>query len=282
MLSLFITSLLLIPAPQDQDKGKLEQFEEPFKDRKKKTSKQPSSTPGQEVPVGPTHLSYDDEDDEPDWCEELIGDVLVAVITYPFIDHGLRFAAYPYEGHADPKDHRAEPGYFLGSSVSNKWISFEARTYALRVDHNLWAWGAAGDLRVGTNLGLRADFSQYREDIGGRTESLELQEYEVNLSLGEGSRRVNVSLGLGAGVLRGSEAHVGMSLQAAVEWYPVQPVSFRGHASVIGFSNATLNDLSAEVRIHWNRLALSLGIRSLINSRGDDLTGPMFGLEIWF
>ena len=53
-------------------------------------------------------------------------------------------------------------------------------------------------------------------------------------------------------------------------------------ATWIFFAEAGLGDLEAELRVHVNRIAIGAGVRSLVNTEGDDLTGPMVSLTFWF
>ena len=71
-------------------------------------------------------------------------------------------------------------------------------------------------------------------------------------------------------------------MESGLEWFPVYPLSIRLSGGFAPFEYASVTDLQAEVRVHVHRFSLSAGVRSLINSEGDDLTGLMVGIGVWF
>ena len=198
-----------------------------------------------------------------------------------WIGANLRFATFPYEeSHDDELPPRRN--YFLGSVESDRRVAGDLRSSYMRVDDDLSSWGLAGQVRFSQGLDLDFDIAYFVEQLEGRRDRLTLQDYCLNWGPAFPLDDFHVSVGAGLAVLRGEESHAGISFQAAAEWYPVEPVSLRALVGWMGFEEASLTDLQFEARIHIGRFALTAGVRSLINSEGDDLTGPMVGLGIWF
>lgn len=196
-------------------------------------------------------------------------------LFYPCLDHGLRFDDFPYA-------REKRRFFFLSDDSSSREWSLDLQPYALRLEHDVLAFGLTGKARYSSGGDFRFDLVQFQERVGGGTDRLTLQTYEVNYGPGPGRRDHQWTLGWGVAVLEGQETHAGVSLQGAIDWFPLPPLSLRVHAAALVFSGSTILDVQAEVGFHWNRFALGLGFRTLVNSQGDDLTGPMASLTVWF
>jgi hypothetical protein len=274
---LFLLALLLgCPAAEAQDKkGKLDDFEEPYREKKeKKERKQEKSDDSR---------SSDDDDDDDDgifesmlasMMEPVFDEVIVPVVGYPFIDHEMRFDDYPY----------ATEGllFYPGVDRSDKMFAAEINPYYLRIEHDLWAYGVEADVFLYSGADFRFDIVQYVEDLDGDTDRLTVQQYQVNYGLGGEPRNFQITVGWGVGVMKGRSLHTAFSMQAAFHLFAPEPLSFRASVALMSFTGRTMTDVEAEVRLHYNRFCLTLGLRSLINSRGDDLTGPSAGFMVWF
>jgi len=254
-----------------QGKGRLREFEEPLRtgrdsdtsDSRREQDQDPHRGHRAHEPYF-QHQEWPSSRDEAD-CED--------ILLYPCVDHGLRFDDYPYARHRR---------FFLTQDSSGRDWSLDLRPYAIRLEHDLLAFGLTGTARYASGGDFRLDFVEYREDVGGRTDRLTLQTYEVNYGPGLGPRSYHWTFGWGVAVLEGEETHAGLSIQGAADWFPAPPISLRAHAAWLIFSRSTMADLQAEARLHWNRFALGLGFRSLVNSVGDSLTGPFVSLTVWF
>ena len=248
---------------QGRKGGSLGEFEAPFRDDSDRSSSDQDD-------------SDDDDDYERDYSSSESGGGSLFVGS-------LRFDTYPYAREIRFLDLiRHSPNYFLTRSNSERYFAADFRSYYMRVEHDLDAYGVAGRGRSGAGVDVRFDVSQYRERIGGRTDRLTFHEYVVDLVPWPGPRNASWSFGAGAAVLEGEETHSGFLLQTGFEWFPAYPLSFRLSGGLATFETASITDLQVEARVHLHRFALSAGVRSLINSEGDDLTGVMLGIGIWF
>ena len=260
----FLLSVVLAAAPVQDEGGKLKKIE---KNLKKEKKKKPAVTSER------SH-SHSPEDDLAEWfLYLLIHDVGVECFAYPFMDHNLRFDEYPYANGSD--------SYFLAGE--GQPLALETRTSYSRVDHDLYAMSLGGTLFLGSGADFTYQITQYVEELQNTTDRLTLQQIEFNYGPGaSASRNFHWSIGWGIATLEGADQDTGLSLQATVRVFLHQPLSLRFHASAMAIDSATLNDLQAEIRYHVDQFAVSLGMRTLINSQGDELTGPTVGVDFWF
>jgi hypothetical protein len=267
--------MLAIVQPQDPDAEKLKKFEQSYvrKDPRKK----------QEEPKkydDPLHKRDDDEDDYNlvDAIAESFFAVVFEVIAYPFqyalSDRGLRFDDYPYA-------HGRK--YFLGSNDAEKDVAFEADLTTGRVEHDLWSVGLGGIMRWPSGCDFRFDITQYWENVDTGTDRLTLQQYGLDFGILGRRRSSQMTLGIGMGILQGEDvADVAPLVEAEFMHFPKGPLSLRCRAAIMGFNEGTLTDLRLELGVHLGRFALTAGVRSLINSDGDELTGPTLGCAVFF
>lgn len=283
--------------PMMQSRGRLRGFEEPFRGGGGSSGGGSSSQDSGGSRRDRSSDDYDDSSSSSSYQDDYWGSRSTSrgggggtsfgdagplwLLFYPFLDHRLRYEDYPYAW--DPLEDEGRLGvYYLSDTMSTKEWSLELRPYSLRIDKDLFALGLSGTARNGSGGNFRFDVAQYREDIGDRTDRLMLHKYEYNFGPGRGPRNFHWTFGFGLGILDGVETHPGFEIQAAGEWYPFEPLSVRAGAAWIFFEEAGLGDFEAEARIHINRFAFGVGVRSIVNSDGDDLTGPMVSLAVWF
>lgn len=263
-----LAAFLSLPAFQNDDKDRLKRFEEPYKDKK---DKQDPPKKDSDVDVRASfEADFDDEDEG--ICEFLFE----WTIGYPFHDTGMRYDAFPYA--------RQGTDYFLRRFEETKALAFESRFQVGRVEHDLLSYGGSGELRLPTGSSISFDVVRYLESQTGRDDRLTLQEYAINFGLAGPRRPFQVTLGLlGVGYLQGDGfGKASFLLQVDGDWFVTAPFRIHARAGQMWFSGERMNDLRLEAGIHVHRLAFLIGVRSLINSRGDDLTGPTIGLELWF
>lgn len=284
-MSIVLAALALLLAspvpPQDpgKDEGKLKKFGKPYKE----DAKDQGDGRGRKNDGPGMHFRSDDDDDEDSGDDELL-DVALQLALYPVFDHDLRFQDYPYSrGRCYFRKHQHFE--YLEETEEKMW-SADLRLQAGYVDHDTSFYGASGSFRWASGGDFRFDVTQYRERFSGADDRLTLQEYELNYGLGPvggNSRSVQATLGWGVGVLDLQDfTDAGLSLQSNVLWFPGFNTSLRAHAGFIAFSSATLADLQLEAGYHVGRFAFTLGVRSLLNNHGEDLTGPMVGAAIFF
>lgn len=255
---------LLCSAVQDSDKDRLKKFGEPYQEKKKDEPEPPKEKDRVGVDV-----SFDDDDSG--LCEALF----LAVFSYPFRDTGMRYDDFPYAQRGE--------NYFTRPAGSTKPVAVSARFQAGRVEHDLMSYGASGELRLPTGSSLSVDVTRWHKSIPGRDDRLTLQEYAFNVGFSGSRRAWNATLGLGAAVLQGDGfGEVNVLLQADGEWFVSDPFRIHARVGYMPFRAASITDLRLELGIHVHRVAFLVGVRSVINSRGTDLTGPTLGVEIWF
>ena len=260
----FLLSVVLAAAPPQDEGGKLKKFEKTLKKEKKKKPAVTSERP---------HSHSPDEELAEWFLYLLLQDAAGEFFAYPFLDHNLRFDDYPYAGGTDE--------YFLAGQGQS--LALETRSSYSRIDHDLYAIGLGGTLFLGSGADFTYQITQYVEELQNTTDRLTLQQIEFNYGPGaSASRNFHWSIGWGIATLESAGQNTGLSLQATVRVFLHQPLSLRFHASAMAIDSATLNDLQAEIRYHVDQFAVSLGMRTLINSQGDELTGPTVGVDFWF
>ena len=273
---------LTFPVGETSAQSKLGKFEKPFRKKDSSNGRKKSSSSPEYHDHGerhPTHF-YDHAHSQyssgpaPAYYGPRGGGL-------SWIGSNLRFAAFPYEESHDD-DLLPRSNYFLKPVESNRRVAGDLRSSYLRVDDEISSWGMAGQVRFSQGVDLDFDIAYFIERMEGSRDRLTLQDYCLNWGPAFPMDDFHVSVGAGLAMLRGEESHAGISFQAVAEWYPVEPVSLRALVGWMGFEEGSLTDLQLEARIHIGQFALTAGVRSLINSEGDDLTGPMVGLGIWF
>jgi hypothetical protein len=193
---------------------------------------------------------------------------------YPFYDHGRRFERYPFA--------QEEP-YFSDGDHSEKTMAVHFASTAGWIERGLWSVGAEAVLSWSSGCDVRFDVLQFMEEVEGGTDRLTLTQAQLNFAVTPDLSPLNFTIGFGVGSLEGEiVSETGVTLQANLEWHILQPVSLRLYGGIIGFEDASVTDLRAELGIHFHRFAVTAGVRSLISSGGEDLTGPTLGLAIFF
>jgi hypothetical protein len=263
-----LAAVFSLPALQNDDKDRLKRFEEPYKDKRQDSPKKD--------PVDVTASAGWDDDDDGD--EGLCEFLFEWTIGYPFHDTGMRYDDFPYA-------HEDRP-YFMKRKMrpTDKFLAFESRVQIGRIEHDLLSYGGSGELRLPTGSSVSFDVVRYLESQTGRDDRLTLQEYAINFGIAGPERPFQITLGLlGIGYLQGSDfGKASFLLQVDADWFVAPPFRIRARAGQMWFSGKGLTDLRLEGAVHVHRVAFLLGVRSLINADGEDLTGPTLGLEIWF
>ena len=195
-------------------------------------------------------------------------------LTHPFRDHGRRFDLYPYAG---------DGPYFLTSRLSTKtYAGMMEQTFG-RITHDLLSFGTEVMMSWSAGCDARIDSLNFEEIVDGR--SVRTQVHHVHLDIGTFAdpSPVDYTLGFGIGALDSEDSNdVGPSLRAAIRAFPVRPFSFRLDAVASWFPDETIADLRAEIGFHVHRFALTLGVRGLVRSEGDDWIGPGLGVALYF
>lgn len=261
-----LAAVFSLPALQNDDKDRLKRFEEPYKDKDKRQDS-PKDVPG----------DWDDDDDD-DGDAGLCAFLFEWTVGYPFHDFGMRYDDFPYA-------HEDRP-YFLSRKmkITRKKLAFESRVQVGRVEHDLLSYGGSGELRLPTGSTISFDVVRYLESQAGRDDRLTLQEYAINFGIAGSARQFQITAGLiGIGYLQGSDfGKASFLLQLDLDWFVAPPFRIRARAGQMWFSGKGLTDLRLEGAVHVHRVSFLIGVRSLINADGEDLTGPTLGLEIWF
>jgi hypothetical protein len=270
LLLVFLCALL----PQDSDKDKLKKVE---KETIKKTERQEEpSRPSEEKRKTRSYDDDDDDDDDGSFLDavfESIATVVVEVILLPFrygfSDQGLRFDEHPYAG--------GSRKYFMHEVDSMKGMAAEFDLRVGRIEHDLWSVGVDGTFRLASGCDLNFDITQYQEDTETGTDRLTLHQYAFNFGARGEPPRTHQAL------FRGEEStDAGPLFQVDFIHFPARPFSLKYHVGLMLFSGATLTDLSFELGVHIDRFAVTFGVKSLLSSEGEDLTGPTLGFALFF
>lgn len=193
---------------------------------------------------------------------------------YPFYDHGRRFERFPFA---------QEGPYFSDDGHSDKTVAFHMASTAGWIEPGLWSVGAEGVLSWSSGCDVRFDVLHFMEQVTGGVDQLTLTQAQLNFAVTPDLSPVNLTIGFGVGSLEGEiVSETGATLQANLEWHVREPVSLRLYGGIIGFEDASITDLRAELGIHHRRFAVTAGIRSIISSGGENLTGPTLGFTVYF
>lgn len=268
MIAIAALALAALSPLQNDDKDRLKKFEEPFKDKKDKPPDQPKQDSNRNP--GNAHPGGDDDGDD-----GFLTLCFSWTFGYPFHDTGMRYEPYPYWSH--------RPDYFTREAETGKQVALTARVQVGRVEHDLMCYGGSGEIRLPTGSSFSIDVIRYHESMPGRDDRLTLQEYAFNFGIAGMPRPFQVTLGLGVAYLQGDGfGDPGFLLQADGDWFVAEPFRIHARIGYMPFQDAGIGDFRLELGLHVNRVAFLVGVRSLINSRGDDLTGPTLGVEVWF
>jgi hypothetical protein len=272
-----LLALLCALVPQDSDKDKLKQVE---KETVKKTKRQEEPRPTEETKR--SRSFDDDDDDDEDFLDvvfEAVATLVVEVILLPFryglSDQGLRYDDYPYAS--------GSRKYFMHEADSMKGMGAEFDVRVGRIEDDLWSIGVDGTFRLASGCDINFDITRYEERTDDGDDRLTLHQYAFNFGArGEPPRTHQASFGVGLAIFQGEESDdAGPLFQVDFIHFPGRPFSLKYHVGVMLFSGATLTDLSLDVGVHFDRFAVTAGVRSLLSSDGEDLTGPTLGVALF-
>ena len=74
----------------------------------------------------------------------------------------------------------------------------------------------------------------------------------------------------------------GLSFKSSVDYFPGQPWGVHFYGTYAWLEHKPIAKLNLDFGYHDNIVELYLGYHNLINSRGDNLSGPALGLAFWF
>jgi hypothetical protein len=195
-------------------------------------------------------------------------------LTHPFRDNGRRFDRYPYAG---------EGPYFLTHRTSDKMYAGLIHQGMGRISHDLLSFGTETMVSWSAGCDARIDSLMFVEEVSRRFEHSQVHHVHLDIGTFAELSPVDYTFGFGIGALDTKDTNgFGPSLRAAVRGFPMRPFSFRMDAVVTWFRDETIADLRAEIGLHVGRAAMTLGVRSLLRSEGDDWTGPALGFAIYF
>jgi len=269
-----IAALLVLAAVVPQDTDRLKKFEKSVASDKsdRKGSGDDRKRDRQDEPSCPDTGSTWKSSCERTWSES--DHSPVEFFFYPFYDHGRRFEPYPFA---------QEGPYFSDDGHSDKTVAFHLASTAGWIEPGLWSVGAEGVLSWSSGCDVRFDVLHFMETVEGGVDQLTLTQAQLNFAVTPDLSPVNLTIGFGVGSLEGElVSETGATLQANFEWHVREPVSLRLYGGIIGFEGASITDLRAELGIHRRRFAVTAGVRSIISSEGENLTGPTLGFTIYF
>lgn len=201
-------------------------------------------------------------------------EALIRFLTHPFVDNGRRFDAYPYA---------SDGPYYTRVRFSDKTYAGLINSTFGRVEHDLWSVGLEAMLAWSSGCDVRIDGIVFEEDLERGTAETRLHHVHLDIGGYEGPRTIDYSVGFGFGVLEDEEStEFGPSLRAGFLWFPGRPVSIRLSGTCSFFDGDAVGDLRFELGLHLGPIAWVAGVRSVLKSGGEDLTGPTLGIAAFF
>lgn len=186
----------------------------------------------------------------------------------------IRYLKYPY--------YHDDPVYLKDVDSLGKTLAGTFQCYYLRIDHNLWGYHLSEEIKFPTGVSLEFAYTKYIEDIPhqGKDDRMGWLKWYFNCQMAENTNWI-LKVGLGGSHL--SSAVGGLALQGVIEVFPGKPWGIHGSAGyALLEGGADLIDLELKFGLFRRRTEFTLGYRSLINSQGNDLSGPFLGWSWWF
>jgi hypothetical protein len=258
-----------------EEKGKLGDFSEPYKenaDKKNKSSKSATSYDNND---------YDDDDGGGFWDEfwaDLFSDVFSALILGDF---GYRYSSCPYNQPQQPL-----PGIYVSTNndTLGDMTAFQFRTYYNKVDTDIQGYGLYGKLLFPSSWTWDMENNHYSENVNNQTDSMDYFTTHFNTIGLTPDTNFVTEIGLGMAFLTDvtDEVHSSGSFQIRADYFPAEPWSIRASASFASPSDVKTTNFDTTVGWHTGSLEIFGGYHSLINNKSINLNGPTFGLALWF
>jgi len=291
------------PAPKTKEKGKLKEFSEPYKE-KSKSDKQKPDTSGnkhrgdekddseydpkphqkehprkQEVKNKTVYVSYSQyEYDDSDYNDD---ETWYSFWSDLFMDNGFRYSSCPYNPSQQPL-----PGIYISQHEESNGnpMALQFRTYYQNIDNNLKSYGLSGKLLFASSLTWDMDNNHYMEKVNGHTDTMDYFTTHFNIAGLAPDTNFVPEIGIGMAFLTdiANEVHNSISFQTRMDYFPVEPWSFRIGASFAAPSDIRTTNFDTTIGWHNGSLEIFGGYHSLINNKSRNLNGPTFGLALWF
>ena len=292
------------PPPQTKEKGRLNEFSEPYKEKSKPDKQKPaagSNKPHHDVEkddseysprphreehphrqedknktvyVSYSQYEYDDSDYDDD-------ETWFSLWTDFFIDNGFRYSSYPYNPSQQPL-----PGIYISQHEEFKGnpMAFQFRTYYHSIDKNLKSYGLYSKFLFASSLTWDMDNNHYMEKVNGHLDTMDYFTTHFNIAGLAPDTNFVPEIGVGMAFLTdvANEVHNSISFQTRMDYFPVEPWSFRIGASFASPSDVRTTNFDTTVGWHTGSLEIFGGYHSLVNNKTRNLNGPTFGLALWF
>ncbi|MBI4713025.1 MAG: hypothetical protein HY762_06980 [Planctomycetes bacterium] len=275
-------------------KGKLDSFSDPYKDKTVKYG-DPAISGGISTDKSYRSTSYsnsyDDDDDDSFWGE-FFGEVFSDMAGWVFFgDHGFRYSSYPYNSSREPTE-----GVYIsidegaGFNRGNP-VALQFKTDYQRVAYNITSYGIRGKLSTQSSLTWDMSNQVYLEEInlpGGTSQFDSINYFDTHIGTCAFTADTNtvVDFGIGFASFRDTldDYHTGTSVKLGIDYFPGKPWSLQIGTTYAAPGDQSMVKLNADIGYHPASAGLEwfFGYHNLINSRGDNLDGPVFGLALWF
>lgn len=259
-----------------EEKGKLSDFSEPYKENADKKSKPPRSD----------KLCYDDNndldnDDSDDFWEEFWADLFSDIFNaFIFGDFGYRYSSYPYNPPQQP-----QPGIYVSTDNElDNMTAFQFRTYYNKVNSNIKSYGLYSKLLLPSSWTWDMENNHYLEKVNNNMVSMNYFTTHFNTIGLTPDTNFVAEIGLGLAFLTdvADNVHSSGSFQIRTDYFPSEPWSIRVAASFASPSDVRITNIDTTAGWHNGSLEIFGGYHSLINNKGKNLDGPTFGLALWF
>lgn len=254
-------------------KGRLDSFSEPYRKNK------PARTSNKSHDERQVYYASDDDDDE--FWGEFFSDIFVHVL---FGDAGFRYSGHPYNSAREPSE-----GIYLsvddGNDVNRgNLVSFQFKSDYQRVAHNIRAYEFYGKLSIPSSLTIDMSNHRYTEEINNQTDSMNYFDMHFGTCAFTAESAMVADFGLGFATLRDTSGgyHGSSSVKLGFDFFPGKPLSIHVGGTYAAPANERLIRLYTDMGWHSGALEWFMGYHNLMNSTGDNLDGPVFGIALWF
>lgn len=251
--------------------GRLKKFTQPYSDSA--GSSRPEPDHGDDYHehhyYNNDRSDYDDDDGGGFWLGDL------------FADRGYRYSSYPYN---DPGQEGIYLSYYPLASLYYENMAIQFRYYYQPIENNLQANGFYGKLLLGAGSTIDTFYSRYSEKLDGRTDTVDYFSLHWNLASLTPDTNTMIEIGAGGGYLTDVDGvtHGSFSVQAKCDYFPAKPLGIHLTFGYSAPAGQALYNINTALGWHIKSLELFLGYHFLINSQGDDLSGPTMGAAVWF
>ena len=282
MIKLLISCILIMAvslgslpvfAQNDEEKGKLNAFEEQVEDEK--TSEE--NEEAHETKSSEAQSTEDSSTRSNSIWSELLFEITKIAFYLTFIGpadkaslYSNQFSAYPYQA----------PHEGIYSDSTGKSLSYNVYGHYLYHSTDLHGLSFRNQLLPLPFLSVQVDYSLFMEKLETETDYLHLINIFINY------HRVRIERwtfwwGLGSKGIIGEDSRFGAAFNLGTLIYPAQPISVKAEYNIGSINSTSVQELLLQVNYHMNRHVIYLGYQKH-KCGSADLDGIISGYGVHF